>query len=182
MNSFLAIDSSTTSIAFAYFREGELDYWGKVNFEGKDITTRLRDAARKTQGLFVAMPVSHVVIESSFYSANPSTATNLALYQGAILGAAAVCGAQKFAKVVPMNWQKSLGNPPWNKEKKLLFKEENPGKSKTWYSGQMRKQRKAQTICIINDRYDIVIADDDVADAIGVGAYVIDKEDKVTWQ
>ena len=182
MISFVAIDSSSTSIAFAYFRKGELDYWGKVNFEGKDITTRLRDAARKSQGLFAIMPVNHVVIESSFYSANPSTATNLAVCQGAILGAAAVCGAEKFAKVVPMNWQKSLGNPPWNKEKKLLFKEENPGKSKTWYSGQMRKQRKAETICIINDRYGIVVTDDDVADAIGVGTYVIDKEDKVTWQ
>ena len=182
MNSFVAVDSSSTSIAFAYFEDRELVRWGKVKFEGKDFTVRLRDAARKAQGLFAAIPAKSVVIESSFYSANPSTATNLALCQGAILGAAAVCGVDSFAKVVPVTWQKNIGNPPWTKDQKLELKKSNPSRSKSWYSSEMRKQRKAKTIGLVNARYDIIVTDDDVADAIGVGSYVLDKEDKVKWQ
>ena len=181
MNDFVAIDSSSTSIAFAYFVDGELYKYGKVKFKGKDLTTRLRDAARKTQGLFLAMPVDKVVIESSFYSANPSTATNLALCQGAILGAAAVCGSNKFAKVVPINWQKNLGNPQWTKEQKLELQQKFPDRSKGWYSGEVRKRRKEKTIELINARYGIIVTDDDVADAIGVGSYVLDREDKIQW-
>jgi len=181
MNDFVAIDSSSKSIAFAYFVDDQLYKYGKINFRGKDITARLRDAARKTQGLFVAIPVSRVVIESSFYSANPSTATNLALCQGAILGAAAVQGTNKFAKVVPANWQRNLGNPPWTKEQKLELQQKFPDRSKGWYSGEVRKRRKEKTIELINARYGIGVGDDDVADAIGVGSYVLDREDKIQW-
>ena len=182
MNDFVAIDSSSTSIAFAYFVDGELYKYGKVKFKGKDLTTRLRDAARKTQGLFLAMPVDKVVIESSFYSANPSTATNLALCQGAILGAAAVCGSDKFATVVPINWQKNLGTPSWTKEQKEELKRKFPDRSKGWYSGEVRKRRKEKTIELINERYDILVKDDDVADSIGVGTYVLDRPEKIEWK
>ena len=49
---FIAIDASTTSMAFAFFNFGKLEHLGKISFEGEDIYKKCIDATKKVKALF----------------------------------------------------------------------------------------------------------------------------------
>lgn len=178
---FVAVDSSTTSIAFAYVQDNKITKYGKMEFKGNGIYQRVSDISRKTEALFRMLPVDTLVIESSFYSKNPRTATNLAIAQGAILGAASIMGVKKMGSVVPIQWQSGINNKAFTKEQKIELMQEYPGKSKVWYQGKMRQIRKQKTIDYVNDKYHLNVDDDDVADALGIAAFVIKNGNKVKW-
>lgn len=178
---FVAIDSSTTSIAFAYVQNNKIVKYGKMRFKGNGIYEKVSDISRKTEGLFKTLPAESLVIESSFYSNNPKTSTNLALAQGAILGAASVMGVKRIGSVVPIVWQKGIGNGPWTKDQKADLASRFPGKSKSWYQNTMRNERKEATINIINERYELKVNDNDVADALGIAMFVDSNRSKVKW-
>lgn len=178
---FVAVDSSTTSIAFAYVHNNHIERYGKMVFSGSGIYQKIGDIARKTEGLFRLLPAESLVIEASFYSNNPKTSTNLALAQGAILGAAAVMGVKRIGSVVPIQWQNGIGNPVFSKIEKLNLMHEYPGKSKGWYQNKMRNLRKERTIDIVNEKYNLNVDDNDVADALGIAAFVARDRSKVKW-
>ena len=48
----ISVDASTTSLAFALFVFGKIEYVGKINFEGKDIYERCIDASKKLKSFF----------------------------------------------------------------------------------------------------------------------------------
>ena len=64
-------------------------------------------------------------------------------------------------------------------EEKQAIKEHTPGKTESWYKSQERVFRKQRTIKVVNNKFDIKVNDDDVADAIAIGAWAIDKWGKV---
>jgi hypothetical protein len=83
-----AIDASTNSLAYATFHGKYLKEIGKINFEGKDIYEKVVDAGRKSKGLFESIVnVDAIVIEHTVFMNSPKTAADLALVQGALLGA-----------------------------------------------------------------------------------------------
>lgn len=178
---FVAVDSSTTSIAFAYVQNNKIVRYGKVRFKGDGIYEKIGDISRKTEGLFKILPVESLVIEASFYSNNPKTSTNLALAQGAILGAASVMGVQRIGSVIPIQWQNGIGNKAFTKEQKQELMVEYPGKSKGWYQNKVRDLRKQKTIDIVNKKYNLEVSDNDVADALGIAAFVASNRSKVKW-
>jgi Holliday junction resolvasome RuvABC endonuclease subunit len=179
---FVAVDSSTTSIAFAYVHNNKIAKYGKMEFKGNGIYQRIGDISLKTEGLFKALPAKCLVIESSFYSNNPKTSTNLALAQGAILGAASVMGVKRLGSVVPIQWQSGINNKAFTKEQKAQVMEDFPGKSKGWYQNKVRNLRKQVTIDYVNNRYGLSVTDNDVADALGIAAFVAANSQKVTWE
>jgi hypothetical protein len=73
--------------------------------------------------------------------------------------------------VSPLIWQRFIGNPQLTAAEKATLRKSNPKRSKSWYTAQGRQLRKQRTIDILNKQYSIKVDDDDVADAIGVGAY-----------
>jgi Holliday junction resolvasome RuvABC endonuclease subunit len=169
-----AIDASTNSIAFALFSDDELVTVGKINFQGKDTYQKVMDAGRKVKafldhfGGFEAIVIEHTVFMNS-----PKTAADLALVQGAILGAAGQSGTKVIGKVAPITWQNFIGNKKISKEEKLVIKDKNPGKSESWLKSYERELRKQRTISFINIQYDKAIIDNDVADACGIGYWAI---------
>lgn len=171
MGDFVAVDSSTTSIAFAYVSNNEITRYGKMKFNGDGIYEKVSDIALKTEGLFRSLPVDTLVIEASFYSNNPKTSTNIAIAQGAILGSASVMGVKNIFSVPPIVWQKGIGNGPWTKDQKLDLATRFPGKSKSWYQNTMRNERKQATINIVNEKYGLSVDDNDVADALGLAMF-----------
>ena len=179
MKDFVAIDSSTTSLAFAHFKDYHLIQWGILKFSGNGIYGKLPDIAAKTGILFESLNTRSVVIESTFFSVNPKVTTDLALAQGAILGAS---GADLIAGCPPIVWQKYISNGPLTRKEKQVILDENPGKSKSWYKAQPRKIRKQRTIAIINKAYGLDVTDDNIADAIGLGMYANDNWSKLKWQ
>jgi hypothetical protein len=108
---------------------------------------------------------------------SPKTAADLALVQGAILGAASV---PLIRSVAPITWQNFIGNKKPSKEELAKIKLDNPGKSDSWIKTQVREQRKQKTIHFVEVQYDKVVKDNDVADAIAIGHYAVNNWGRLT--
>lgn len=173
-----AIDASTNSLAFALFSDNELKSYGKIRFSGNDTYQKVGDAARKSKALFEILGVDAIIIEQTIYANSPKTAANLALSQGAMLGAARIAGVRIIGSTSPMVWQNWIGNKRLSNEEKLEIVKANPGKSKSWLKSQERSLRKSRTIKYVNIQFDIHVDDDDVADAIAIGHWANHNWDK----
>lgn len=171
-----AIDASTNSLAFAMFDTftQEIISVGKIFFEGKNTYEKVMDAGKKVKafldyyGGFDAIVIEHTVFMNS-----PKTAADLALVQGAILGAAGQAGTTIIGKVAPITWQNFIGNKKISKDEKFYIKAQNSGKSDSWLKSYERELRKQRTINFINVQYDRTISDNDVADACGIGHWAL---------
>jgi Holliday junction resolvasome RuvABC endonuclease subunit len=176
-----AIDASTNSLAFAIFEtQGKtLTAVGKINFKGNDTYQKVMDAGQKVKafldyyGGFEAIVIEHTVFMNS-----PKTAADLALVQGAILGASGQTGTKVIGKVAPITWQNFIGNKKISKDEKFYIKSQNPGKSDSWLKSYERELRKQRTINFINIQYDKSITDNDIADACGIGHWALKNWDK----
>ena len=175
------IDASTNSLAFAIFQEKNLVTFGKISFDGINTYSKVRDAARKCVSFFDQLKdqIDAIVIEHTVYLNSPKTAADLALVQGALLGAAAQNGIRIAGSINPIAWQTFLGNGKLTKEEKLTIRSQTPGKSESWYKNYEREFRKQRTIRVTNIIYNIDNHDNDVADAIGIGHYAISNWGKV---
>ena len=177
--SICAIDASTTSLAFALFNNDVLGTVGKINFEGNTNYEKVMDACNKTKsfldyyGGFEAIVIEHTVFMNS-----PKVAADLALVQGALLGAAGLTGTKIIGTVSPITWQNFIGNKKIDKDEKFAIRSANPGKSESWYKTYERNLRKERTIRFVNMQYDRSITDNDIADACGIGHWAIKNWDK----
>jgi hypothetical protein len=171
-----SIDASTNSLAFAIFDTftETLINLGKINFEGKDTYEKVMDAGKKVKAfLDYSGGFEAIVIEHTVFMNSPKTAADLALVQGAILGAAGQSGTRIIGKVSPITWQNYIGNKKISKDEQLYIRSQNPGKSVSWYKSYERNLRKERTIKFINTVYDRNITDNDVADACGIGHWAL---------
>lgn len=176
-----SIDASTNSLAFALFNTQEkiLDTVGKINFSGNDTYQKVMDAGQKVKAFFDYYGgFEAIVIEHTVFMNSPKTAADLALVQGAILGAAGQSGTKTIGKVAPITWQNFIGNKKISKDEKLFIKSQNPGKSDSWLKSHERELRKQKTIKFINIQYDRTITDNDIADACGIGHWAMHNWEK----
>jgi Holliday junction resolvasome RuvABC endonuclease subunit len=175
----MSIDASTNSLAFAIFSGNDLVTYGKIKFDGNNAYQKLGDAARKCLPFFSKFEVDAIVIEHTIFLNSPKTASDLALIQGAILGAAKLAGVRTAGSINPITWQTFIGNGKLTNDEKQKLAKEFPGKTKNWYQNKSREIRKQKTINFVNVNYDKNIQDDDVADAIGIGHYSINNWGKI---
>jgi Holliday junction resolvasome RuvABC endonuclease subunit len=181
-----SIDASTNSLAFALFSTESntkfpmtLGSIGKINFEGNNTYEKVMDAGQKVKAFFDYYGgFEAIIIEHTVFMNSPKTAADLALVQGAILGAAGQSGTKTIGKVAPITWQNFIGNKKISKDEKLFIRSQNPGKSDSWLKTYERELRKQRTIKFINVQYDKTITDNDVADACGIGHWAINNWDK----
>ena len=176
-----AIDASTNSLAFAIFNNKDLISTGKIEFKGKNNYDKVVDACKKLNGFFgLYNIIDAIVIEHTVFMNSPKVAADLALVQGAILGAAGINNIKIAGSVSPITWQNFIGNKRLDTKEKQDIMSEFPGKSKSWYKTYEREIRKQKTIKFINTYYDKSISDDDVADACGIGHWAINNWGKLT--
>lgn len=180
--SFVSVDASTNSLAFAYFDDGKLIRYGKIRFSGQSIYEKLGDTVHKTMSLFKTIPASHMIIEKTIFANSPQVAANLALSQGALIGGAQMGGVKNVYGVAPMSWQSYIGTRLLTADEKQDIRQAHPEKSNSWYKSQEREQRKQKTILTVNDRFNIKISDNDVADACGIGIFALENWKKVVSQ
>jgi hypothetical protein len=174
-----AIDASTTSLAFALFNNKKLTTVGKIKFEGNTNYQKVMDACAKTKAFFeYSGGFEAIVIEHTVFMNSPKTAADLALVQGALLGAAGLTGTKQIGTVAPITWQNYLGNKRLTKEEQINIRAKNPGKSDSWYKSYERQIRKERTVKLIEINYDKSIDDNDVADACGIGHWAINNWNK----
>lgn len=177
--SFCAVDASTNSLAFAYFYNGELQKYGKIRFLGSTIYDKLGDTVHKTMGLFQAIPTENMIIEKTIFANSPQVAANLALSQGALIGGAKIGGVRNVYGVAPMSWQSYVGTRLLTTDEKQKIRNSHPNKSNSWYKSQEREQRKQKTIATVNNKFNISLDDNDIADACGIGMFALDNWHKV---
>jgi Holliday junction resolvasome RuvABC endonuclease subunit len=175
---FCAIDASTNSLAFAIFEDKKIIACGKIEFAGLTTYDKVMDSARKTKAFFDHFNFEAIIIEHTVFMNSPKTAAQLAMVQGALLGAASMSGVKKIGSVSPMTWQNFIGNKKLTKEEKHEIQKKNPGKSVSWFKNEERKVRKQRTINFININYDKQLDDDDVADACAIGHWALSNWDK----
>jgi Holliday junction resolvasome RuvABC endonuclease subunit len=174
-----SIDASTNNLAFAIFSGKNLTRFGKINFEGANAYDKVGDAAKKCLSFFKQFKIDTIVIEHTVFINSPKTAADLALVQGAMLGAAQVNGIRIAGSVNPITWQSFINNGKLGNVEKLELRKNNPGKSDSWYKGQEREIRKQKTIRFVNAYYNKSVSDNDVADAIGIGHWAVNNWEKV---
>lgn len=180
-NKILAIDASTNSLAFALFLGKDLLSFGKIKYSGITTYDKVLDAGKKTKAFLEAYGgADAIVIEHTVFMNSPKTAADLALVQGALLGAAGMAGVTQVKAVAPITWQNFINNKKLTKEEKFKIKQENPDRSDSWLKTYERNLRKERTINYINIQYDKVVSDNDVADAIGIGHYAINNWERLT--
>jgi hypothetical protein len=178
-NTICAIDASTNSLAFALYSKDTLGAIGKINFEGNNTYEKVMDAGKKVKAfLDFYNGFEAIIIEHTVFMNSPKTAADLALVQGAILGAAGQSGTKVIGRVSPITWQNYIGNKKISKDEQLFIRAQNPGKSLSWYKTYERMLRKERTIKFINTIYNKTITDNDVADACGIGHWAIKNWDK----
>jgi hypothetical protein len=176
---FCSIDASTNSMAFAYFIDHKLVKYGKIKFSGEKIYDKIGDTAGKVKSFFVSYPTENMLIEKTIFANSPMVAANLALSQGALIGAAKLGGVKKVYGVTPMSWQNFIGTRLLTKEEKEFIRSSNPDKSNSWYKNQEREKRKQKTISTINKEFNIRVDDNDIADACGIGLFALKNWGKV---
>lgn len=180
-----AIDASTNSLAFALFdtTQNSLGFIGKITFEGNNIYEKVMDAGKKVKAVFdYYNGFEAIVIEHTVFMNSPKTAADLALVQGAILGAAGQTGTKIIGRVSPITWQNYIGNKKISKDEQLYIRYQNPGKSVSWYKAYERNLRKERTIRFVNNFYDRNIVDNDVADACGIGHWAMHNWNKAVGE
>jgi len=169
-----AIDASTNSLAFAFYKSKKISDYGKINFDGENIYEKVIDATQKVRSFFkVYNKTKAVVIEHTVFMNSPKTAADLAMVQGAIVGGAGLANINTIGRVSPITWQSFLGNKKLTKEEQLKIRSVNPNKSISWYKAYERDFRKRRTIKLLEVIYDKQIEDYDVADAAGIGHWAI---------
>lgn len=163
----LGIDTSTNSLAFCLFEENVPKIWGKVNINGSNIYEKIRDAGSKARGLSVLKDVDYVIIESAIMGKSADASLKVAMIVGASLSSI-LTDKTNVITVAPLKWQSAIGNSLLKKDEKQRLRDENPGKSESWYKVNERAYRKSKTINWVKSEYGIIIDDNDVSDAIGI--------------
>ena len=177
---FVSVDASTQSMAFAIW-EDDLRAWGKIVYEhtSKNIYDKSGVIGKKsgalTRALLEKYEVKVMVIEKPIFANSPMTASNLALAQGALVGAAIFGGIDRVVGVEPITWSAHIGNPNLKKAEKDKIKLENPDASPNKLKVIQRDFRKQRTMDYVNKRFDLSIYDNDIGDAIAIGSYALDR-------
>ena len=180
-NRICSIDASTNSLAFAMFEGDDLKSFGKITFKGATTYQKVSDASKKTKAFFDLYGAPEaVVIEHTVFINSPKTAADLALVQGALLGAMSMSGVKIIKSINPIAWQTFIGNGRLTTPEKQVLRSETPGKSDSWYKTREREFRKQRTIRFVNTIYDKTISDNDVSDAVGIGHYAISNWSKLS--
>lgn len=168
----LGIDCSTNSLAFSVFEDGRLTHWGEVSFGKGDHLHRMNNANRVVSSMLDQNQfrgIDKVVFEGAVMIQNRQTVINLAMAYGAAVAPFIRPGV--IAETIPpMTWQNKIGNKAWTKAEKAEVERKFPGKSKSWYSAKLREMRKQRTVDWVIKEFGIVPANDNVADAIAIGA------------
>ena len=178
---FIAVDASSNSMAFAIFTyDNMLSAFGKIiyNHSSKSIYDKAGTIGKKSgstvSALIERFEVRTMIIEKPIFANSPMTASNLALTQGALVGASFMGGIHRIVGTEPITWQSFIGNKNLTKAEKEKIKLDNPTQSANWLKVHQREVRKQRTMTYVNERFGLDIKDNDVGDAIGIGCYAWD--------
>ena len=92
-----------------------------------------------------------------------------------MVGASIFAGIEEVKGVEPITWAAHIGNANLKKAEKDQIKLDNPNASPNKLKVFQRDFRKQRTMNYVNKRFTLDIRDNDIGDAIAIGAYALDK-------
>lgn len=173
-SSVMGIDCSTQRLAFGIITDGELVKWGLIEFDGKNVFDRIKDARKKIDALIMQFPVDYVAIESAIMVKSIQVAIKMAYVFGAVMSSLLIKDI-KVVEVAPISWQSFIGNKTLTKQEKQKIKLDNPNKSASWYTNKNRLVRKDRTRQWVKNTFDLDIESDDITDSIGIAYFAWNK-------
>jgi Holliday junction resolvasome RuvABC endonuclease subunit len=174
---FCSIDASTNNMAYAIFDGDNLESYGKIAFSGSTIYEKVSAVSKAMSDRLASENLELAIMERAVFMNSPKTMSELSMFQGAIMAGLFHIGVTRCLGVPPITWQNSIGNKALSKMEKIKIRNDNPGKSDSWYKSYERDFRKLRTINFVNINYDLEISDNDIADAIAIGHYSIYRKD-----
>jgi Holliday junction resolvasome RuvABC endonuclease subunit len=177
---FVTVDVSTKFLAYALWDDDKLVEYGKVFPEGTlDEAVGSITAAVETK--FKRRKVERVVYESAFLGKNVNVVKGLSKTTGALIGGFYLCGVREFVPVPPITWQTGVHVGRTSRADLESLRNKYPRRSATWIKNKDRENRKQLIIDMVNQRYGLSLKfeDNDLADAIGIGCYMLDNKMKV---
>lgn len=169
-DSVMGIDCSTHKLAFGIITDGKLVKWGIVEFSGRNVFDRIKDARNKVDSLINEFPVDYVAIESAIMVKSVQVAIKMAYVFGAVMSSLLINDI-KVVEVAPISWQNFIGNKILTAQEKAIIKQQNPGKSKSWYVNKNRLERKNRTRQWVKKTFGHDIESDDITDSIGIAYF-----------
>ena len=169
-NTVLGIDASTNSVAFCLMKNDKPIKWGKVEFIGADIFEKIYDAKNKMHAMLDELKSDYIVVEGAILVRSPDAVIKLSYVYGVVIAELMSTGASVIT-ISPSSWQAYIGNKNPTKEEKATIRLKNPGYADSWYKTQLRNMRKQRTVDYFNKKYNLSLADFDVADAFGIAHY-----------
>lgn len=173
-DAIMGIDCSTQRFAFAIISDEKLIKWGVIEFEGRSIFERIKDARLKIDALVQEFPVRHVAIESAIMVKSIQVAIKMAYVFGAVMSSLLIKDIN-VVEVTPISWQSFIGNKALTTVEKAQLKNTFPGKSKSWYSNKGRMLRKDRTRQWVANKFGQSIESDDITDSVGIAWFAWNK-------
>ncbi len=152
-------------------RKGKPVKYGEIFFHGSSVYERIYDASVKIEALSKEFNVKYIAIESAVLVNSAAVGIKLAYVFGAIM-AQLLRNGSEVVEVKPLTWQSYIGNKSWTPTQKAKLKAAIPGKSASWYKGEVRKRRKQYTLDYFNKKFKLNLESDNVGDAFGVAYYL----------
>jgi len=173
----MGIDCSTNGAGICVLEKGKPIRWGKINFVGKNIFERIKDAGEKIDSIKEDFQVDFILLESAVIGPNAATGLKLSLMYGAVLSHLLIQDT-RIEMCAPNVWMNYIGNKTMTKVQTQSLINKNPGKSASWVTEEKRRIRKTFTADWVKDTYGISIEDDDVSDSFGLAYYAYKNMDK----
>jgi hypothetical protein len=149
--------------------DGVPEYWEEIPLRGSTSYARTADLYKKLIERFDDEEIDILVIEKTIQVNSRDTVVKLAMIAGCIIGYFGSRGIKVF-EVSPITWQAATAKPTLTKIEQTALKIANPGRAKSWYSGEARKIRKQRIIDWVEKRFGMKVPSD-CADSICISYY-----------
>jgi Holliday junction resolvasome RuvABC endonuclease subunit len=171
----ITLDISTKFVAYAVWDNKELVGMGKIFSEGKG-DEALASYGHKVSSVFRDANIEGVVYEAAFMGNNVNVVKALSKATGSVLAGFYEIGIHRFGSVPPITWQTGIGVGRTSREQIKELHVRYPRRSRSWIKNKDRENRKQAVVDIINKRFglNLELKDNDLADAIGIGCYLLD--------
>lgn len=164
------IDVSSKSCGYAIIDNDQVMLHGKIHFGSGSPQDRIFEAVNRLSKFARTNTYDVLSIEDIPYVNNQRIYGTLSMFYGLSVGLL-YKPESKLILPRPLIWQQYIGNSLLTKSEKDDIIRQFPRKSKSWYTDKFRQARKQRTIEWVHSRYNIILQDDDIGDAIGIAHY-----------
>lgn len=176
----LGIDCSTKKLSWTIVKDGGVEAYDEIYFEGVNFVKRYKDVRQKVMAE-VKKGTFDNIDYIGFEKAVMVRSADVALKLAGVFAISISCLGEldvKMVEIPPLTWQNAIGNPVLRGEsKKKLLAANSQLKTKAAQQKFVREFRKQVTINYVEKRSGVVMPNDDLGDSAGIAYFLYDRLD-----